>query len=169
MLYLGRLDVIDSVLSGRVLGVRKKIAIMAILLITLAIAATTVSAEGKDSRDYLVSTTIVLIGDGGGKSAEAIPVKAGDYFKVVLYAAGGTGYEWVLENKDLKLVEAVDEFINPVDGAQNLPGGQVRWVFYLQLKADALGQETLQFALKRPWEPKAEPAQVFGLTVTAKE
>lgn len=143
--------------------------IIAIVLIALVITATSVAAEEKASPDYPVDTTIVLMGDNSRKGTEAIPVKAGDCFKVLLYAAGGTGYEWVLAAKNLKLVEPVGESVGPVDDVPVSVGGQVRWTFYLRLKDEAIGTERLRFVLQRPGEKNEERAQVFDLTVMAKK
>ena len=126
------------------------------------------AAEGMAYREYPIGTTVIVAGDCAASASESIDVKKGDYFKVVLYAAGGTGYEWTLANQKPALAESVENSAAPVEGSENLAGGRVRWVFYLKVKPDASGQETLKFVLRRAWEKNVPPARNFDLTLLAR-
>lgn len=146
----------------------KKWALLVVLLTMVVFCGTVAAAEGMAYREYPISATVVVSGDGSASVSESVDVKKGDYFKVVLYAAGGTGYEWTLATQNPLLVEAVGNSTAPVDNTGKLAGGKVRWVFYLKMKADATGQETLQFVLRRSWEKNVQPARSFDLTLVAR-
>ena len=135
------------------------------VLAAMMIFSTIAAAEGMAYREYPISATVVVTGDASTIAPESIDVKKGDYIKVVLYASGGTGYAWTLAAKNSLLAESVGEFTAPVEGTEKLTGGKVRWVFYLKVKADASGQETLQFVLSRSWEKNVPPARSFDLTL----
>jgi Predicted secreted protein len=138
------------------------------LLVLLGVTPLAASAE-KEALDFPIVMTIVVVGDpSGGKAPEDIEVAPGDYFKVVLYAAGGTGYSWVLESQSPGTVEIAADHTVPVSSQLNGPplaGGMVKWEFYLHVKAEATGQETLHFTLSRPWEKNQKPARMFDLHV----
>ncbi len=125
-------------------------------------------AKGTTYREYPVSATIVVTEDGGTNVSESIEIKKGEYFKVVLYAAGGTGYDWALGTQNPLLAEFVEKSTAPVAGAEKLAGGKVRWIFVLKMKDDASGQETLQFVLRRSWEKNVPPARTFDLTLVTR-
>lgn len=111
---------------------------------------------------------------GGRNSAtvpETIEIVSGDYFKVVLHAAGGTGYSWVFKREGSGLVEVVADNVIPLSDQLNTPplaGGPVKWEYYFHAKPETIGQETLRFQLIRPWEKVKKPAQTFDLTVITK-
>jgi len=120
----------------------------------------------KNGNDLIAK--VVVVGDSNEKFPEAIEVNTGDYFKVVLHAAGGTGYGWALDSESLKLIELVSSNVAQVNSQSLLVGGKAIWEFYLRLKPEMTGQETIHFYLSRPWEKNEKPAQVFDLTVVAK-
>ena len=147
----------------------RKISVMLVMILTMAtISSGAASAGEKKTNDYPVIATVVVVGDSSGNSPEAIKVKPGDYFKVVLYAAGGTGYGWMLDSKSLISIKAVADSVAPVN-SQPLAGGKAKWEFCLRVKPEAAGQETLHFYLSRPWEKNGKPARVFDLNVVAKK
>ena len=140
-----------------------------IQLIMLGIALLWSSAGASvQAADLPVTMAVVVAGDCEGRGGETIEASPGQTFKVELFAAGGTGYSWTLENKQLALMEALGDEAGPVDPTANLVGGRTKWTFFLKLKEDAVGQETLNFALKRGWEKNVVPIRAFALTVTAK-
>ncbi|MBP2653595.1 MAG: Chagasin family peptidase inhibitor [Firmicutes bacterium] len=147
----------------------KKISVMLVMMLAMAtIASGTASAGEKKAGECPVVSTVVVVGDNSGMAPEAIKVKPGKYFKVVLYAAGGTGYGWQLSDENLVSIEAVADSKGPVD-KRPLPGGKARWDFCLRVKPEAVGQETLHFYLSRPWEKGKKPVQMFDLTVVTEQ
>ena len=130
---------------------------------TVALAA----AEEKEPSEYPIAATVVVIGANGETGAESISVRPGDYFRVVFYAAGGTGYGWALDSESLSLIEKAAVNTEPVS-KEPLTGGKVRWNFYLRVKPEATGQEILHFYLSRPWEKNVKPVQAFDLTLDVK-
>ena len=137
-------------------------------LAAMMLFSATASAEGMAYREYPISATVVVTADTNTNVSESIDVKNGDYIKVVLYASGGTGYAWTLATQNPLLVEAVGSSTAPVEGTEKLAGGKVRWVYYLKMKAEASGQETLQFVLSRSWEKNVPPARSFDLTLVVR-
>jgi hypothetical protein len=49
-----------------------------------------------------------------------------------------------------------------------LTGGPAKWEFYLRVKPETAGQETLHFYLSRSWEKNENPERFFDLTVNTK-
>ena len=143
----------------------KRICVLLAMLLTMAMpTAVVAAAEEKKIDDYPITKMVVVVGANSETRAESISVKPGDYFMVVLYAAGGTGFSWAFDSKNLNLLEAVADSTEPVS-SQPLAGGEARWKFCLRVKPEAVGQETLHFYLSRPWMKNAKPAQAFDLTV----
>ena len=135
------------------------------LMLALTLVCGTADAEGMAYREYPIAATVIIAGDCSESAAESIDVKRGEYFKVILYASGGTGYEWMVTDKNLSMVEVVNKSVAPVDSSTKLVGGKVRWTFYLKMKDDVSGQETIPFVLKRAWEKNELPARKCELTV----
>lgn len=115
-----------------------------------------------------VSLTFVLGGDCDGRAAETIEVGAGSNFKVVLYAAGGTGYAWTLAESGLDGLALVEHTVGPVDPSAKLSGGRLKWSFVLQAPATSAGQTALKFALQRSWEKNTPPVRTLDLAVIVK-
>jgi len=138
---------------------------LVVMLLTMAmLTAGVAAAEEKKIDDYPITKMVVVVGANDETRPESISIKPGDYFMVVLYAAGGTGFSWAVDSKNLNLLEAVADSTEPVIN-QPLAGGEVRWKFCLRGKTEAVGQETLHFYLSRPWMKNTKPAQAFDLTV----
>jgi len=146
----------------------KKKWISVFAMVAMMLFSAVVAAEGMAYREYPISATVVVTGDASTSAPESIDVKKGDYIKVVLYASGGTGYAWTLATQNPLLTEAVGNSSAPVEGTEKLTGGKVKSVFYLKIKADASGQETLQFVLSRSWEKNVPPARSFDLTLVVR-
>ena len=142
----------------------KRICVLLAMLLTMAMLTAVVAAEEKKIDDYPITKMVVVVGANSETRAESISVKPGDYFMVVLYAAGGTGFSWAFDRKSLNLLEAVADSTEPVS-SQPSAGGEARWKFCLRVKPEAVGQETLHFYLSRPRMKNAKPAQAFDLTV----
>jgi len=146
----------------------KMISVMLAMVLAIGMIATGMaSAEEKKTEDYPESVTVVVIGDSSVKAPEVITVFPGDYFKVVLYAAGGTGYCWMLDSDSLISIKMVANSSSPVSSL-TLAGGKVRWEFYLRVKPETTGQEILHFYLSRPWDKNEKSDQVVDLTVITK-
>lgn len=112
------------------------------------------------------STVQTIVVDANNTTiANHITVKAGEYFKVAFYTSVGTGYQWTLDSKqELALIEQVSvDSAASNDRFSSVPGGKVKEEFYLRVKPEATGQQTLHFFLIRPWESNVKPVQVFDL------
>lgn len=138
------------------------------LLLALTLSVSLVAAEGMAYREYPISATIMLEGCGNVQYEQTLDLKSGDYFRVELFAAGGTGYQWTLENENPELIKLVYQNSGPVDAAKNIAGGKARTVFIFQATSSTNTPEVLHFALKRPWEKAEKPAQTMELSVTAR-
>lgn len=144
----------------------KQLVLWAIALAFLVSCPVQIAAEAK-APEVPVGALVVVTGDGE-QGAEMIEVKAGQYIKVSLFAAGGTGYSWTLAEPNLALIEPVGDQIEPVDPDSRRVGGRMKWSYYLKVKESASGQEVLKFVLRRPWEKNTPPARSFELTVVTK-
>ena len=146
----------------------KNIGVMLAMVLAIGMIATGMAAaQEKNTEECPVIVTVVVIGDSNMKVPEAIAAFPGDYFKVVLYAAGGTGYNWILDSDSLTSIEMVTNSTSPVSSLP-LAGGKARWEFYLRVKPETKGQETLHFHLSRSWEKNEKSDQVVDLTVITK-
>lgn len=86
----------------------------------------------------------------------------GDYFKITLEANDSTGYSWHY-NSEKPLVK----LIATTTTARNTAIGSPSTVHYI-FKAEAVGQQSLDFQYLRPWENKApEQEAKFPLMITA--
>lgn len=141
------------------------------ILVTLLFALTpgfsSAAAAPEKTPDFPVTMTVVVAGDCE-RGEESVEIKPGQFFKVDLYAAGGTGYAWTLVNSDFALLELAGDSAGPVDSDSTRTGGRVKWSYFLKVKEAASGQEVVKFALKRAWEKDAAPARSFDLTVVAR-
>ncbi|MCE5286869.1 MAG: protease inhibitor I42 family protein [Pelosinus sp.] len=140
------------------------VALMLVMLLTVIGAA---AAEEQKADNYAVVKTVEVNGRSGEIASQEVTVKPGDYIKVNLYAAGGTGYDWQLDSDSADSIQAVSKDTAPV-GDKYLAGGPVRWEFVLLVKPEAKPQ-TLHFALVRSWEKNKKPAQAFDLKVLLAE
>lgn len=142
----------------------KKISLVVVLM--LAILLTVIgaaAAEEQKTDNYTVAKTIEVTDSSGEISSKEVTVKPGDYIKINLYAAGGTGYGWQLDFYSADSIQEVSKNTVSV-GDKHLAGGPVRWEFVLLVKPEAEAQ-TLHFALVRPWEKSEKPAKVFDLHI----
>ena len=108
----------------------KKISVMLVMMLIMIIFTVGIASAGdKKPGDYPVNTTVVIIGDSSVNEPEAIEISPGEYLKVVLYAAGGTGYGWVLDSDSLTSIEVVSSNVAQVNSQPLLVGGKARWDF----------------------------------------
>lgn len=112
-------------------------------------APTTAAAEGMAYRELPVSATVRV--DERDTTTVGVDIKPGECLRVELFAAGGTGYDWVIDNTTLQLLEVKYHTTGSVH-SEGLVGGPVRTVFILQAKEGVRGKETVVFSLRRPWE-----------------
>lgn len=138
---------------------KKVLAMMSTSFFLWGLASGMVSADGMARAETPIAMNIKV---DAVSEVLGFDIKAGEFFKVELYAAGGTGYEWVLLNKDLQLVEVMSRSTGPVTETPNLVGGKMRTIYILQAKSGTAGQETVAFSLRRSWEP----ANLAAKTVT---
>ena len=106
----------------------------------------------------------------------ATTLAVGDTLRVELKASSGTGYQWVFVGCDSDLSSTTSSLMPLFDWKKGegkvehaepgKPGGPAHWVF--EFNAARAGQTTLQFALGRPWEKGAKPADLRTLKVQVK-
>ncbi len=104
---------------------------------------------------------LVLTADNADQSVE---VQQDQIFQVSLEGNLTTGYNWVLAPQDPKFIEQQGD--PEFKAASNLVGSPGTVTF--TLKAAALGQTTLHFDYKRPWEETAKPEKTYEVTVIVK-
>lgn len=154
---------------------RKKLLIIALLMVIVVAALISDSvADVVNGRRYPADMAVISYNDSGDRRAEnSVIVKSGDCFKVELSASGGTGYQWNLLTEKLALIKVLDRTAGPANQFFSIPGGQQKWVYYLQAKKGYAGQEILRFRLARPVarprEPEDSSAKLFILTVMVRE
>ena len=134
------------------------------LLLPLSLAA----AEGMAYREYPLSASIMLDSEGRLSSEQALQLREGDFFRVELRTAGGTGYQWELKNDAPELAQVVYRATEPLDANAPIPlaGGKTRTIFIFRVASASVLSETLRFSLERSWETHVKPLQELTLTVT---
>lgn len=77
-----------------------------------------------------------------------------------------TGYRWAIQDSAGGVLHSLGpEVYSSSDNGQLLgSGGQSTWRF----QAFAAGNGRLRLTYQQPWEPEAEPAQVFDCAITVK-
>lgn len=143
---------------------RSVLFVMIAMLITIAMGQTAVGAE--PAKEYPVTVMVVAASDSA-VAPEEVKVNPGNCFKVILYAAAGTGYGWELDSGTLTSIELLERNVVSVSRLP-LEGGPAKWEFCLRVKPQGAGPETLHFSLSRPWEKTEKPARMFDLTVVTK-
>lgn len=129
-----------------------RLALLTILSLVLAAAPFTVSAEGMAYRETPVNMTLKVDVLDSNSEVVSFHVKPGEAFRVELFAAGGTGYEWELVTKDLTRLSVLSHSTAPVTTAPGLTGGKLKTVYVLQAKPESAGVEQVTFSLRRSWE-----------------
>ena len=139
--------------AGRLL---RNIALL--LLLVCAVQGVAVAKE--------ISPKVTVRVDGMGQDAVemAVNLSPGEYMRVELTAASGTGYEWKLEEEP-KFVRVDKTGPEPVNPEKNLSGGPYRTVYTLQA-GEAPGTESIRFVLARPWEGNKAAAKSVSITMT---
>ena len=139
-----------------------------LFLLILTLSCSMAAAEGMAYREYPISASIMVESSSTMHCSQSLELSPGDYFRVELFTAGGTGYQWTLTNEKPELVKIVYQHTGPVDVTQELAGGKTRTVFIFQVNPAVDTPETLQFALKRAWEKTVKPIQSLDISVTAR-
>lgn len=143
--------------------------ILIIMSLLVLLIGTAVASDGVGCPDYPLTLTVMPNDDAGDTNAQTLNVKPGTCINIELLSSAGTSYGWVLTTQNLSLVEAIEQTMTSVEpevqSAVQRTGGREKTIFVFQVKPDAKGQETLVFALQRPWEKNVNPARVFELTV----
>ncbi|SMD12783.1 protease inhibitor I42 family protein [Sporomusa malonica] len=142
---------------------KKVFAMLSMSFLIWGMAAAGVLAEDMTVREPPIAMTVKADADDAASEGLAVDIKAGDFFKVELYAASGTGYDWELLNKALQLVKVEKRY--SVMETPNLPGGKMCTVYILQAKPDTVGQEPVVFSLRRSWEPANMAAKTINCEV----
>ena len=136
---------------------------LSISFLIWGIVAAVALAEDMTVQEPPIAMTVKVDADDAANEGLVVDIKASNFFKVELYAASGTGYEWELLNKDLQLVEV--ENCYSVMETPNLAGGKMRTVYILQAKPDTVGQETVAFSLRQSWQPANMAAKTINCEV----
>lgn len=94
-----------------------------------------------------------------------IVFRPGATINVVLYAPGGTGYEWKTNLDKTKLVKLVSQNVSPAYANKEFTGGKMKYEFTLQVQNVITDREEVEFALARNWEKGKKPIKEFELSV----
>ena len=100
------------------------------------------------------------------QSACPLKLKAGQNLTLTLPSNPTTGYRWAIQDSAGGVLRSLSpEVYKSADSGQLLgSGGQSTWRF----QAFAAGSGRLRLTYQQPWEPEAEPAQVFDCAITVK-
>ncbi|MBP2637804.1 MAG: Chagasin family peptidase inhibitor [Firmicutes bacterium] len=144
--------------------IKKVFTMLSMSLLIWGMTASVVLADDMAVKEESpIAITVKADADDAVSEGLVVDIKAGDFFKVELYAASGTGYEWELINKALQLVKVEKRY--SVMEMPNLPGGKMCTVYILQAKPDTGGQETVAFSLRRSWQPADMAAKTINCEV----
>ena len=94
-----------------------------------------------------------------------IVLKPGATINVVLYASGGTGYQWQTNLDKTKLVKLISQNVSPAYASKDFVGGRMKYEFTMQVQNIAASRENVNFDLVRVWEKGVKPAKSFVLSV----
>ena len=130
-------------------------AAVALVAVTVAIAATLGACGGSD--DGGSSTSVPVFHEG-----DAITVHDGQRFVIALTANPSTGYSWqAADNDKVKYLDS-----KQVAGSTRAVGAS--GIQELRFEATATGTTTLQLAYSRPFEGGVPPAQTATFEVLVK-
>ena len=116
-----------------------------------------------------ITPKVTIRVDGAGQDTVELAVNLlhGEYFRVELMAASGTGYEWKLV-EDPRLTRITDKS-EPVQlsADKNRPGGRYQITYTLQAGAES-GNESIRFILVRSGDTNrlATKTLMVDMTVT---
>lgn len=101
---------------------------------------------------------MLTIADNG----KLVALQSGDSLAITLDSNPSTGYSWQLSGLKRAILhqQGEPEYTPP---AQPLPGAGGQQTF--QFVAVGVGRATLKLVYKRPFEPKAAPAEIFSIQV----
>jgi inhibitor of cysteine peptidase len=121
-----------------------------------------VSLVGCNNAITNTETNVVLTEKNNGTT---VNIRTGDTLEVQLKGNPTTGYNWELENKDLKILTMIG---GPEYTSQNKESIGSAGVFTLRFKSIATGQEPLKLIYHRSWEKDVAPLQTFEVSVAVK-
>lgn len=116
------------------------------------------------AKEITPKVAVRIDGMGQGLTEVAVNLLPGEYIRVELTAASGTGYEWKLmeEPKLARVEKSGPEQVYP---DKNLSGGPNRVIYTLQA-GEASGTESLHFVLARPWEDNKLTVKKLSVNMT---
>lgn len=93
-----------------------------------------------------------------------VQLHTGQSFTVSLSSNPTTGYRWTIQDSAGGVLRSLgpEVYTSSEDGQLLGSGGQSTWRF----EAFAAGNGRLRLTSQQPWEPEAEPAQVFDCPIT---
>ena len=97
------------------------------------------------------------------QSACPLQLKSGQNLILTLPSNPTTGYRWAIQDSAGGVLRALSpEVYSSAESGVIGGGGQSTWRF----QAFAAGQGRLRLTSQQPWEPEAEPVQIFDCAIT---
>ena len=97
------------------------------------------------------------------QSACPLQLKTGQNLTLTLPSNPTTGYRWAIQDSAGGVLRGLGhEVYSSTESGVIGGGGQSTWRF----QAFAAGQGRLRLTSQQPWEPEAEPAEVFDCAIT---
>lgn len=100
-------------------------------------------------------------------ASDCTPLKLhqGQELVLILPSNPTTGFRWEMRNAAGSLLRAMgpEVYSNPEDAGLVGSAGESTWRF----RVVAAGEDTLDLAYRRPWEPEVAPAQTFNCAIAA--
>ena len=130
----------------------------------MMLLCTGVTASAQEAvRDSCRIGATVDLSENWNLPEKTITVMPGDCVRVRLYAHGGTGYSWEMQEEDVNLFS---KKIQPVSPEIRMGGPEMTTFIFKIDEAEELPR-TIHFELKRPWEKDLPPTQSFQVTLIA--
>lgn len=102
------------------------------------------------------------------KASECTPLKLhqGQELVLILPSNPTTGFRWEMRRAAGSVLRSLgpEVYSNPEDAGLVGSGGESTWRF----RVVAAGEDKLELAYRRPWEPEVAPAQTFDCPIAAK-
>lgn len=86
------------------------------------------------------------------KLSTKVTLGPGEYLRVVMACAGGTGYQWQITDSKVSFLETVKTQVLPFPKSEHIAGGKVAYIFLFKASPAAVGDDHLTYALQRSWE-----------------
>lgn len=94
-----------------------------------------------------------------------VNVEPGEYVRVILVCAGGTGYEWQLTESKVSFLETVKSQVLAFPKSEQITGGKVAYIFLYKASAAATSTDRLAFVLYRSWEGVQKGVSIVEVNV----